>query len=55
MVVEDSFYTSCILDMRLDIIRQHLVLTFSKKEVGLGACGIGSKVLFCRCQFVRKH
>ena len=35
--VEGSFYISCTLDTRLDVIRQCLVQAFSKKEVGSDA------------------
>ena len=35
--VEASFYVSCTLDTRLDVIGQRLVLAFSKKEVGSSA------------------
>ena len=35
--VEGSFYVSCTLDTRLDVIGQRLVQAFSKKEVGSSA------------------
>ena len=35
--VRGSFYVSCTLDTRFDVIGQRLVYTFSKKEAGLSA------------------